>query len=76
MSHWVLTEDVNDYDQHGSYYTCSWNQKPTVSQLMLCRKVGMTQLTEEASLVLLESGSWSPKPSDSLWSYFSLTEIH
>ena len=25
---WVLTEEYNDYDQHGSYFVAAWLQKP------------------------------------------------
>ena len=30
---WVLTEEYNDYDQHGEYFVHAWNSKPTGDQL-------------------------------------------
>lgn len=30
---WVLTSEVNDYDQHGEYFCAAWADKPTVEQL-------------------------------------------
>ena len=30
---WVLTQDFNDYDQHGSYFEGAWIAKPTAEQL-------------------------------------------
>jgi hypothetical protein len=33
MAIWVLTEEYNDYNQHGEYFIHVWNSKPTASQL-------------------------------------------
>ena len=30
---WVLTEEVNDYDQYGEYFVGAWNKKPTHQML-------------------------------------------
>lgn len=30
---WVLTFEVNDYNQHGDYFVAAWTQKPTAEQL-------------------------------------------
>lgn len=30
---WVLTEEYNDYDQHGGYFVQAWVGKPTAEQL-------------------------------------------
>ena len=34
MSLFILTEEYNEYDQHGSYYLRAWRDKPTVEQLL------------------------------------------
>ena len=31
---WVLTEEYNDYDQHGEYFVHSWNHKPSKDELI------------------------------------------
>lgn len=31
---WVLTEDFDDYDQHGEYFIHAWNHKPTREELI------------------------------------------
>lgn len=31
---WILTEEYNDYDQHGEYFIAAWNDKPTLDQLL------------------------------------------
>jgi hypothetical protein len=31
---WVLTEEYNDYDQHGQYFVAAWKDKPSITQLM------------------------------------------
>jgi hypothetical protein len=30
---WVLTEEYNDYDQHGEYFVAVFSEKPTHQQL-------------------------------------------
>lgn len=30
---WTLEEDVNEYDQHGSYTRCIWQHKPTLETI-------------------------------------------
>lgn len=72
MSHWVLTESLNDYDQHGEYYTASWDEKPTVQELISCDKIGSTSLNEDSAKKLLETGHYSPTPSMGLWAEFKL----
>jgi hypothetical protein len=34
MTIWVLTEEYNDYDQHGAYYVKAWDHKPDVKELI------------------------------------------
>lgn len=36
MTIWVLTREVNDYDQHGEYFVDAWLDKPTHQTLTLC----------------------------------------
>lgn len=31
---WVLTREINEYDQHGSYFEAVWAKKPSVQQLV------------------------------------------
>ena len=31
---WVLTEEYNDYDQHGEYFVHAWNHKPSIQDLL------------------------------------------
>lgn len=33
MKIWVLTEEYNEYDQHGCYFICWWSKKPSKEQL-------------------------------------------
>lgn len=33
MSVWVLTEEYNDYDQHGEYFIHAWDHKPSREEL-------------------------------------------
>jgi hypothetical protein len=33
MTIWVLTEEYNDYDQHGKYYLKAWDHKPSREEL-------------------------------------------
>lgn len=30
---WILTEQYNEYDQHGEYFIAAWNEKPTIEKL-------------------------------------------
>jgi hypothetical protein len=30
---WILTEEYNEYDQHGEYFVAVWANKPTIEQL-------------------------------------------
>ena len=34
MKVWVLTEEVNDYDQHGEYFIKVWSHKPSNKELV------------------------------------------
>lgn len=39
---WVLTYEVNDYDQHGQYFKAVWSEKPTIETLAAyCGKEGI-----------------------------------
>jgi hypothetical protein len=35
MTIWVLTEEYNDYDQHGEYFVYAWDHKPSREELRL-----------------------------------------
>lgn len=34
MKVWVLTHEINEYDQHGEYFDRVWQSKPTAQQLI------------------------------------------
>ena len=34
MKVWVLTYEVNDYDQHGEYFEAVYGHRPTLEQLL------------------------------------------
>lgn len=34
MEVWVLTEEVNDYNQYGEYFLAVFREKPTLEELM------------------------------------------
>ena len=34
MEVWVLTEEVNDYNQYGEYFLAVFKEKPTLEELM------------------------------------------
>lgn len=34
MTIWVLTEEYNDYDQHGEYFVHAWDHRPSREELM------------------------------------------
>jgi hypothetical protein len=34
QSIWVLTEEYNDYDQHGEYFVHAWTHKPSREELV------------------------------------------
>jgi len=31
---WILTEEYNEYDQHGEYFLAVFKEKPTIEKLM------------------------------------------
>lgn len=33
VSVWVLTFEVNNYDQYGKYFVAAWTEKPTLEEL-------------------------------------------
>mgnify|MGYP006935484260 CR=1 FL=1 len=47
---WILTKEVNDYDQYGQYFVSAFNSKPTFHQLF---DLG---LSKEQAKHLLETG--------------------
>lgn len=70
MSHWVLTEDVNDYDQYGEYYVCSWDNKPSVEQIVNCKSYVINTPNIEEAEELVEKGMSQQEPGlqSSIWS--------
>jgi hypothetical protein len=47
QSCWVLTYEVNDYDQHGEYFLMCWPYKPSDEQLR-------AELEEDGSVYSVE----------------------
>ena len=47
---WILTEEYNDYDQHGEYYIAAFRDVPTVEQLM------KFEMNEEGALHVQNGG--------------------
>jgi len=33
---WIITEEYNEYDQHGQYFIAWFSEKPTVEQITKC----------------------------------------
>ena len=33
MKLWILTEEYNEYDQHGGYFATAWASKPSVEDV-------------------------------------------
>lgn len=33
---WVVTKEVNDYNQYGDYFIAVWQEKPTIAQIKGC----------------------------------------
>lgn len=55
MTIWVLTQEVNDYNQHGAYFIDAWHEKPTIEQL--AKATGMNPVFgTEALQCLFEDG--------------------
>lgn len=77
MSHWVLTVNVNDYDQHGDYYVKSWGSKPSAKELSSLRdNHAFSYLSLENAEKLLDKLWFRPNTSHSFWGLFTLTEIN
>jgi hypothetical protein len=49
---WVIVENWNDYNQHGSYFIAAWIERPTAQDLM--KSLRITE--SEASRVLAGGG--------------------
>lgn len=50
---WILTEEYNDYDQHGEYFVAAWNEKPTLEKL---REIHWLELFSDETLNKLLAG--------------------
>jgi hypothetical protein len=48
---WIVTEEYNDYDQHGEYFIAWFSKKPSVEHLMI-----NLQLPEEWAIHLVNGG--------------------
>jgi hypothetical protein len=75
MTHWVLTVNVNDYDQHGDYYVASWDKKPSVEDLVDIPNQSSTSLCMKDAMELFEKGYFSPTPTMGFWGSFELFEV-
>ena len=62
MKIWILTEEYNEYDQYGAYFTAAFKDKPTPEQLKI-----HTECTEEYNSWLIESGGGRQNTTDRSW---------
>jgi len=53
---WIVTSEVNDYDQYGEYFVCAFIEKPTKKQL-----TKSTGFTDESFLRHLLKGGGRKK---------------
>lgn len=69
MKVWILTNEVNDYNQYGEYFVTWWPEKPTAKQLA---DAGVDE--SELVHVLAGGGRHKPyKPTNETW--WNLHEI-
>lgn len=66
MNVWVLTREINQYDQDGEYFECVFSSYPNEQQLM---KAGVSQDNAE---YLANGGNGRIKTQDEWW---NLTEV-
>lgn len=46
---WILTREINQYDQDGEYFVACWTEKPSADQIAPCLPVWLPQLAAHAS---------------------------
>jgi len=61
---WILTEDWNDYNQHGSYFIAAWIEKPSTGEIMKSLK------TSESEAQHILSGGGRRGSEDTWYSLF------
>lgn len=44
---WILTEEYNDYDQHGQYFLDAWVERPSHDQLVVALLAAGYTATDE-----------------------------
>ena len=54
---WVLTSEVNDYDQCGEYFEAVFKEKPTLEQLMID-----FEMEEDCAQSCLDCEGQRPRP--------------
>ena len=67
---WVVTREINQYDQEGEYFVAAFNKKPTTEQLGNL----VTRNTEEVVHYLLEDGGGRIRKEDEWWNLHMYNE--
>lgn len=70
-SMWILTEEYNDYNQHGEYFLTAWLEKPTENQIkeMISESYGEYSI-EVITKKLLSNGGGRIKDQDHWYNLF------
>jgi hypothetical protein len=51
MNIWILTSELNEYDQYGEYYICAFKEKPSLDIIQR-----LLNVTSEYATHILEKG--------------------
>lgn len=62
---WILTREINEYDQDGEYFVDAWENYPSVESLMKA-----TSCDEEYCIWLQETGGGRKKYGEWEWFHF------
>lgn len=65
---WILTSEVNDYDQYGEYFEAVFKEKPTLEQLM------SKGVPKDYAQSCLESGGERLYPTEGADTWWNLRE--
>lgn len=66
---WVITREINAYDQDGEYFVSCFTSKPTIVQL----KAAVPMLSDETATHLLDGGG-RRYTEDEWWNLFECRE--
>ena len=62
---WVITREINEYDQYGEYFVGVFSEKPTIATLM-----SELQVSEEYAIHVYNKGGRK----DTEWEWYTLSE--